>query len=181
MGNTRAANKRTPVRRWYRHLLREWTVESRRAILPAFAQPNVASWRDDQLTAAWLGHATALINFFGFVIITDPVLFPRIGIRLPGLTIGPKRLTAPALKLRELPQIHLVLLSHAHFDHFDMGTLHRLNGSADVITAARTADLLRWTRFRDKKELRWGEEKVIRRENGELRVRAFPVKHWGAR
>ncbi|MFN2476204.1 MAG: MBL fold metallo-hydrolase, partial [Chthoniobacterales bacterium] len=46
---------------------------------------------------------------------------------------------------------------------------------------ARTADLLRWTRFRDKKELRWGEEKVIRRENGELRVRAFPVKHWGAR
>jgi hypothetical protein len=27
-----------------------------------------------------------LINFFGIAILTDPVLFPRIGIRLPGLT-----------------------------------------------------------------------------------------------
>jgi len=31
------------------------------------------------MTAAWLGHATVLINFFGIKILTDPVLFPRIG------------------------------------------------------------------------------------------------------
>jgi L-ascorbate metabolism protein UlaG (beta-lactamase superfamily) len=184
MATTPAASespKRKPIGGWYRHLLREWTVESRRAMLPAFARPSPATWREDKLTAAWLGHATVLINFFGFVIITDPVLFPRIGIRLPGLTIGPKRLTAPALNVRDLPPIDLVLLSHAHFDHFDMRTIHRLPRTADVITASRTLDLLRWKRFREKTELRWGEEKLIRRSNRELRVRAFPVKHWGAR
>ena len=79
------------------------------------------------MTAAWIGHATVLINFFGIKILTDPVLFPRIGIRLPGFTIGPKRLTAPALEFHELPKIDIVLLSHAHFDHFDLRTLHRFD------------------------------------------------------
>lgn len=151
------ARKRSPMRRWYAHLWREWTIESRRAILPAFAHPKPADWRDDEITAAWLGHATVLINFFGFNIITDPVLFPRIGIRLPGFTIGPKRLSAPALTAGELPRIDLVLLSHAHFDHFDLRTLHRLPRGAEVITASRTVDLLRWTRFRRKTDLRWAK------------------------
>src|SRR5437660_6519971 len=116
------------VRRWLAHLWREWTVATVRPIAPAFARPNPAAWSDEQVTVAWLGHATVLINFFGIKILTDPVLFPRIGIRIPFLfTIGPKRLTAPALSVRELPEIDIILLSHAHFDHFDMRTLHRLS------------------------------------------------------
>ena len=150
-------------------------------MLPAFARPDPSTWSDATLTAAWLGHSTVLINFLGFVVLTDPVLFPRIGIRLPGGTIGPKRLTEPALHVRDLPRIDLVLLSHAHFDHFDMRTLHRISRRADVVTAPRTADLLRWTRFRSKTELRWGETTKIIRDTGAVRVRAFPVKHWGAR
>ena len=150
-------------------------------MLAVSARSDPASWSDATLTASWLGHATVLINFFGFWVITDPVLFPRIGIRLPGCTIGPKRLSEPALRVRDLPRIDLVLLSHAHFDHFDMRTLHRISRRADVITAPRTADLLRWTRFRSKTELRWGETTELRRDCGALHVRAFPVKHWGAR
>lgn len=173
--------RRSPIRRWYKHLWREWTVESRREIRPAFAHPSPAAWSDAHLTASWLGHSTVLINFFGFWIITDPVLFPRIGIRLPGATIGPKRLTAPALGPRDLPRIDLVLLSHAHFDHFDLRTLRRIPGNAAAVTASRTRDLLRWTKFRHALELRWGETTEIRRGAGSLRVTAFPVKHWGAR
>ena len=130
---------------------------------------------------AWLGHSTVLINFFGFNILTDPVLFPRIGVRLPGLTIGPKRLTSPALRVSELPRIDLVLLSHGHFDHLDTRTLHRLPKSAEVVTASRTSDLLRFIRFRRKTELRWNETAEITGASGTLRVRAFPVRHWGAR
>jgi L-ascorbate metabolism protein UlaG (beta-lactamase superfamily) len=169
------------VRRWLGHLWREWTIESWRPIAPAFAKPDPLKWNDDQVTAAWIGHATVLINLFGINILTDPVLFPRIGIRLPGFTIGPKRLTAPALQFHEVPRIDLILLSHAHFDHFDLRTLHCFDKDTSVITAPKTADLLRWTRLRDVTELRWGEEKSLNTSAGAVTISAFQVKHWGAR
>ena len=172
------------VRRWLTHLWREWTIESWRPITPAFAKPEPLRWNDSEVTAAWIGHATVLINFFGIKVLTDPVLFPRIGIRLPGFTIGPKRLTVPALKFRELPRIDLIVLSHAHFDHFDLRTLHRFDELTRVITAPNTTDLLRWTRLRDITELRWGETKVLNiasQMKGEIAISAFQVRHWGAR
>ncbi len=169
------------AKRWLAHLWREWTVESWRPIAPAFARPQPNEWSDDRLTAAWLGHSTVLINFFGITVLTDPVLFPRIGIRLPFFTIGPKRLTAPALKFRDLPPIDLVLLSHAHFDHFDTRTLGKFSPTTSAITAPRTADLLRGTRMREVQELAWGASHEIRRRTGPLIVRSIRVNHWGAR
>jgi L-ascorbate metabolism protein UlaG (beta-lactamase superfamily) len=169
------------VRRWLGHLWREWTVESWRPIASVFAKPQPTTWNDRQVTLAWIGHATVLINFFGIKILTDPVLFSRIGIRLPGFTIGPKRLTAPALEFEELPKIDIVLLSHAHFDHFDLRTVRRFDRDTHVITAPRTCDLLRWTRLHDITELRWNEQKSIETSAGEIGIVAFPVKHWGAR
>src|SRR5213593_3278398 len=169
------------VRRWLGHLFREWTIESRRPIAPAFAKAQPARWSDAQVTLAWLGHATVLINFFGIKILTDPVLFPRIGIRVPGLTIGPKRLTAPALEFHELPRIDIVLLSHAHFDHFDLRTLKRFDKNTSVITASNTRDLLRWTRLRDITELRWDERTTLKTAAGDIDIVALRVKHWGAR
>jgi len=169
------------VRRWLGHLFREWTTESWRPIAPAFAKPRPATWSDAQVTFAWIGHATVLINFFGIKILTDPVLFPRIGIRLPGLTIGPKRLTAPALQFHELPNIDLILLSHAHFDHLDLRTLRCFGESTTVITARATSDLLRHTRFCDVTELDWGEAKSFKTAGGEINISALPVNHWGAR
>jgi L-ascorbate metabolism protein UlaG (beta-lactamase superfamily) len=169
------------VCRWIVHLWREWTVESWRPIAPAFAKPEASKWNDARVTAAWIGHATVLINFFGVKILTDPVLFPRIGIRLPGFTIGPKRLTAPALEFHELPTIDVVLLSHAHFDHFDLRTLRRFDENASVITASNTRDLLRWTRLHDITELRWDERKTLKTAAGDIDIIGLRVKHWGAR
>jgi L-ascorbate metabolism protein UlaG (beta-lactamase superfamily) len=90
-------------------------------------------------------------------------------------------LTAPALEFHELPRIDIVLLSHAHFDHLDLRTLHRFDSSTRVITAPRTSDLLRWTRFRDITELRWGATKSLKTAAGDIGIIALPVKHWGAR
>src|ERR1700724_3520538 len=73
------------ARRWFGYLWHEWIGERWRPIAPAFARPNPAEWSDNRITAAWLGHATVLINFFGSQ-------FPRIGVRLRGLALGPKRL-----------------------------------------------------------------------------------------
>ena len=169
------------LRRWLGHLWREWTIESRAPIAPAFAKPEPSKWSNAQITTSWLGHATVLINFFGITILTDPTLFPRVGIRLPGFTIGPKRLIAPALGFDELPKIDLILLSHAHFDHFDLQTLRRFDEHTRVISAAHTRDLLRWTRLRDITQLHWNEQKSIETSAGKINIFAFSVKHWGAR
>jgi len=169
------------VRRWLGHLFHEWTIESWRPIAPAFAKPDPVKWSDAQVTLAWLGHATVLINFFGVKILTDPALFPRIGIRLPGFTIGPKRLTAPALDVDELPKIDLILLSHAHFDHLDLRTLRCFDEKTSVITARATSDLLGRIRFREVTELDWREAKTLKTAAGEINVGALPVNHWGAR
>jgi len=170
------------VRRWASHLWREAILKNWQPIKPAFAKPNPAEWRDTQITAAWLGHATVLINFFGVKILTDPVLFPRIGIRIPFLfTIGPKRLTAPALMVNQLPKIDIILLSHAHFDHIDWRTLRKFGPSTKVITARNTCDLLNWTRLRDITELGWGEDQSFETRVGRISITAVPVRHWGAR
>ena len=156
-------------------------MESWRPIQPAFAKPRPREWTDTRLTAAWLGHSTVLINFYGITILTDPVLFPRIGIRLPGFTIGPKRLTAAALSINELPPIDLILLSHGHFDHLDTRTLRCFGKGTAVVTAKNTGDILRRMRFRDVTELRWGETFRLVGPRGELSIRAFRINHWGAR
>jgi L-ascorbate metabolism protein UlaG (beta-lactamase superfamily) len=176
-----ATPRSSRVRRWLGHLFGEWLMEAWRPIAPASAKPEPSKWSDTQVTLAWIGHSTVLINFFGVTILTDPVLFHRVGIRLPGFTIGPKRMTAPALRFRELPKIDLVLLSHAHFDHLDLRTLRRFDESTSVITARATSDLLKRTGFSEIIELRWGETRRLQTARGEIDVTAFPVKHWGAR
>jgi L-ascorbate metabolism protein UlaG (beta-lactamase superfamily) len=170
------------VRRWASYLWREAVVKSWRPIAPAFTKPNPSQWSDSNFTAAWLGHSTVLINFFGVKILTDPVLFPRIGIRVPFLfTIGPKRLTAAALNIDELPRIDIIVVSHAHFDHLDWRTLSHFDQSTRVVLPPNTRDLLRWTRLHEITELRWDESTSIGTSAGTTKVTAVRVKHWGAR
>src|ERR1700746_3644163 len=138
-----AARRAIKRRNWLAHLWREWIVESRRPIAPVFAHPTADSLSDQNLPARRIGHSPVLMNFFGVTILTDPVLFPRIGIRLPFLTVGPKRLTEPALTFAQLPPIDLVLLSHAHFDHIDRRTLKLFPESTGVITAPPAPEFLR--------------------------------------
>src|SRR6185312_14084094 len=68
-------------------------------------KPNWRSWKNDELTMAWIGHATVLINFYGTWIITDPVFTERCGIKPLGVTIGPRRLVECPLDVKELPPI----------------------------------------------------------------------------
>jgi L-ascorbate metabolism protein UlaG (beta-lactamase superfamily) len=154
-------------------------LRGRRSIVPAPYSPNPNIWTDRGLYAAWLGHSTVLLKIDGVTILTDPVFSARVGIHLGGrATVGLKRLVTPALAMERLPHIDLVLLSHAHFDHFDRPSLRRLEGrGTSVVTASRTADLLRPDRYRSVHELGWGHRAWV----GPLEIQAFPVNHWGAR
>jgi L-ascorbate metabolism protein UlaG (beta-lactamase superfamily) len=140
-------------------------------------KPDLSRWHDRALAASWLGHATILLRIDGTTILTDPVLSNRVGLGLGVITGGPRRFVAPALSLRELPAIDVILISHAHFDHLDRPTLNRLSKRAHVITAPHTADLLRDLGFAHVTELRWGESATV----GSLTITAQQVRHWGAR
>jgi len=144
-------------------------------IAPAPHRPDPAGWPDDRLTVSWLGHATVLLNLVGSSVVTDPVLEPRIGVGRGRVKLGPRRLVQPALRKRELPRLDAVLLSHAHMDHTDLGTLRAIPPSTRVVVQSGNRDLVR--RFHEVDELAWGERTRI----GALEVESVETRHWGAR
>jgi L-ascorbate metabolism protein UlaG (beta-lactamase superfamily) len=149
-----------------------------RPIVSPPEHPSPEHWPDRGLHVAWLGHSTILLKVDGLTILTDPVFSDRVGLSLGPLTLGLKRLTAPALLQKQVPRPDLVLLSHAHMDHFDIPSLRALESRrVDVITAFKTSDLLRISRYRSVQELRWGQTARA----GSAQVRAIEVNHWGAR
>jgi L-ascorbate metabolism protein UlaG (beta-lactamase superfamily) len=74
-------------------------------------------------TVTWVGHATLLVQLDGVNVLTDPQWSPRAS---PLSFAGPKRLTAPALAFEDLPPVHVVVISHDHYDHLDVATVRRL-------------------------------------------------------
>jgi len=162
-------------------MVRGLVAEARRNVLESRFIPRPQFWDPNRITAAWLGHSTVLLNFYGVTILTDPVLGRRVGADTLVGTIGVKRLVAPALKPRQLPRIDLVLLSHAHMDHLDPATIRGLHGEPRAVTAHATDDLLTDCGLHSIDSLRWGESTRISTEHGDVRVEAFQVRHWGAR
>ena len=144
-------------------------------------KPDPLSWKDDEINIAWVGHATILINFYGKIILTDPVFFERVGLYFLGMTFGPNRYTLPALSIEEIPKLDLVLISHAHMDHMDYATLLELTemfpNQLDCITAYNTADVIAELEWRSLKELDWEEEIGL----DWIRIKALEVKHFGWR
>src|ERR671933_1815599 len=152
------ANLRTYAgyaRRFGRKFVADRMAERRVPMLPAPHKPAPAAWNDDELTVAWLGHATVLINFYGTWLLTDPALRPHVGVQLAGLTFGPRRIVMPAVSIKELPSLDAVLISHAHMDHCDLGTLRRLPRKTHAVVQRGNGDLVR--RFRRVSDLAWGE------------------------
>ncbi|HLH05288.1 MAG TPA: MBL fold metallo-hydrolase [Bryobacteraceae bacterium] len=157
---------------------REMAKEYRRETAPAPLRPEPLLWPDTGLHAAWLGHSTVLLKIDGFTVLTDPVFSLRVGLNIGPVTLGIKRLIATACELEALPPVDLVLLSHAHMDHFDLPSLRALeNPRTQVVTAQHTCDLLRPKRYAGAHELRWNQSVQI----GPACVKAFQVAHWGAR
>ena len=163
------------ARRFGGRFVAERVREAKEPVLPAPHRPRPREWSDDRLTAAWLGHATVLINFYGTWLLTDPALRTRVGLSAAGVTVGPRRLVQPALRARDLPRLDAVLVSHAHMDHCDLGTLRQLPRSTHAVVQRGNSDLAR--RFRQVTELGWGESVEV----GGARVESVEVNHWGAR
>jgi L-ascorbate metabolism protein UlaG (beta-lactamase superfamily) len=166
---------------WSAHFLRARLAEWGKDVPAPPHKPEPATWNDNAITLAWLGHATVLINFYGLRIITDPTLFSRIGVDVGIGSLGPLRLVQCALTPDELPDIDLVLVSHAHFDHLDTPSLAAIRGTPAAVMAVETSDLLPRRYYSSVRELRWNESAKVATPRGKALVRALEVKHWGAR
>jgi L-ascorbate metabolism protein UlaG (beta-lactamase superfamily) len=166
---------------WGARFLRERAAEFGRDVPRAPHTPTPASWSDSEITLAWLGHASILVNFYGFWILTDPTFFPRIGVDLGIGSLGPLRLVQCALSVEELPAADLVLVTHAHFDHLDTASLAVVPGRPAAVMAANTSDLLPSRGYSSVIELQWGQTTRVRGRQGDALVRSIEVKHWGAR
>ena len=154
---------------WSARFLRARMAEFGQEVAPAPHTPSPAAWNDNAVTLAWLGHATVLVNFYGLRLITDPVLFTRIGVDLGIGSLGPQRLVRCALAPDSLPEIDLVLVSHAHFDHLDTPSLAAIRGRPAAVMAVGTADLLPRRGYAGVHELRWNETITVQTPRGEVR------------
>lgn len=81
--------------------------------------------------------------------------------------------------MEDLPPIDAVLISHNHFDHLDLSTLHQLaaRGSSTFVVATGGARLLRSQRIEPVHELDWGESLAI---SGFI-IHCVPALHFSAR
>src|ERR1700704_1238747 len=107
----------------------------------------------DDVAITFVNHATFLIQTGGLALLTDPVWSERAS---PFRRLGPKRVRRPGVAFESLPRIDLILLSHNHYDHFDVATLRRLGQrfAPTVLAAAGDARLLPLG-FNDTRELDW--------------------------
>lgn len=174
--STEALQKRLAfARRYAGNAVRGRRGQGCRSIARAPHRPEPAAWPGNRLTAAWLGHATVLLDLWGTRVLTDPALERRIGIGRGLAKVGPRRLIEPALRPRQLGRLDLLLLSHAHMDHTDLGTLAALPRDVPVVVHRGNRDLVR--RFRRVYEVDWGQSVEV---DG-IRVESTEVRHWGAR
>ena len=135
---------------------------------------NLEKFKDDDYIA-WIGHATFIIKLGDTTIITDPVFSKNAG----PLIFGPKRFTEPALKLSEIPNIDLFLLTHNHYDHQDMMTIRRFPfKDAKVLVPLKLSKYFKTNGYQDINEMDWYDEINI---NKNLKITFLPAVHWSKR
>lgn len=132
------------------------------------------------LRATWLGHSTVLLELDGLRVLTDPVWGARAS---PSRLAGPKRFQPVPVKLRALPPLDAVLVSHDHYDHLDYPTVRelvRLQDMPFVTSLGVGAHLQAWGVPPERiVELDWWEAWTSPR--AALRVTATPSQHFSGR
>jgi L-ascorbate metabolism protein UlaG (beta-lactamase superfamily) len=130
-----------------------------------------------ECSVTFIGHATFLLRFPGFAILTDPVFSDRAS---PVGWMGPKRVRAPAIALENLPKIDVVLLSHNHYDHMDLPSLRQIRDrwNSLIVTGIGNGAYLAAKGVRNVIELDWWERTEPLPGLGVVYV---PSQHWSRR
>jgi L-ascorbate metabolism protein UlaG (beta-lactamase superfamily) len=122
------------------------------------------------MRVTYIGHATLLLELDGVRILTDPNFEPKLGRLLP-------RVSAPGIALADLPELHALLLTHAHADHLSFDSLERLPRNIPLIAPPAVAKWLRRLGFESAVALPPGESMRL----GQVTIHAATATHQGSR
>jgi L-ascorbate metabolism protein UlaG (beta-lactamase superfamily) len=130
-----------------------------------------------ELGITFIGHSGFFIQIGGMNLVIDPN-FARWLIVL-------KRQRRPGIRLRDLPPIDYVLVSHAHFDHLHRPSLRaiarltrwRCGRAPQIVVPKNVRDIVARLGFSAIHELEWWQEF----REGKLSITQTPAQHWGAR
>jgi L-ascorbate metabolism protein UlaG (beta-lactamase superfamily) len=158
-----------------------WKLTSRPEPWPQFiadVEPSIPPRRAEGsgLRTTLVNHSTVLLQQRGCNILTDPIWSERTS---PLSWIGPRRHRKPGVSWEDLPPIDLVLLSHNHYDHLDLPTLHRLaaRGDSTFVVPVGVGHLLRSENIGPVHELDWGESLPIASST----IHCVPAQHFSSR
>jgi L-ascorbate metabolism protein UlaG (beta-lactamase superfamily) len=141
---------------------------------PIELQPAQAA-AADQIT--FIGTATTIISVAGFSILTDPNFLHHGDRAYLGLGLSTRRLTEPALSIRQLPTLDFIVLSHHHGDHFDRIAARDLDHGLPIVTEPHAARKLRTQGFRSPVALSTWQQQSFTRAGAAVRVTSVPGKH----
>ena len=150
-----------------------------------FSFPNKnekSSAQKPQIT--WVNHSTFLVEIGGIRLLTDPIWSKRCS---PFNFIGPKRQHEHGVKIDQLPNVDIVLISHDHYDHLDKKTVLYLMSRFPKILWVVPLGLKKWFQKRGASniiELSWWESSASHQLNFpkiSLKVTAVPAQHFSGR
>lgn len=133
----------------------------------------------------WLGGATMAITFNDVTLLTDPTI-GRDGFlmgdpnemfdlaRGPRIVLHKRQQPVPDF---DLEIVDVVLLSHAHEDHFDQTASSLLDPDIQIIAPNHDAEKLEALGFSTVQTLAWGGHHVIPAGHGEIEIVAIPADH----
>ncbi len=133
--------------------------------------------RHGQLGLTFIGHSSFFMQIGGQNLLIDPN-FARWLFVL-------KRLRRPGLRIKDLPALDLVLVTHAHFDHLHRPSLRALvrrnrqlrKPAPTIIIPRHVSDLVSDLGFSSIVEMDWWDQ----HDHDGISVVHTPSRHWGAR
>ena len=131
--------------------------------------PKLSPPSDGKARVTWIGHASFFVQFEDHAVLFDPNWAKWMGIV--------KRMRHPGILLEHMPEVDLVLVTHAHFDHLHKKSLKGVDARDGVIVPRGSGGLVRKLGFPAVTEMRIWEEGFF----SGLRVLHTPSHHWGAR
>jgi L-ascorbate metabolism protein UlaG (beta-lactamase superfamily) len=134
---------------------------------------NLDKYKNDNYVA-WIGHATFLIKLGDATIITDPLFSKNTG----PLIFGPKRYVKSAIRLNEIPETDLFLLTHNHYDHLDYSTVRNFpHKKSKVLVPLKLSKYFTRNGFKNVNELDWYDDIKV----NDLKITLLPAVHWSKR